>query len=139
VAHIPAGIAWHPSPSQTPGTVQLVTGSADKTARLFSGEGKQLGSLQVTFPLQFMVDDIKLQCCQVVYTGRACPEGSPLLRDLVHVLFCLDKQPRSTAIDCTKHMTADPLFSTRQQQVVSVYTWCHALHAYKSAVDHATL
>ncbi|KAA6428271.1 MAG: U4 U6 small nuclear ribonucleo PRP4 -like [Trebouxia sp. A1-2] len=29
-----------------PGTVQLVTGSADKTARLFSGEGKQLGSLQ---------------------------------------------------------------------------------------------
>ncbi|KAL0035002.1 hypothetical protein WJX79_005530 [Trebouxia sp. C0005] len=40
------GIAWHPSPSQTPGTVQLVTGSADKTARLFSGEGKQLGSLQ---------------------------------------------------------------------------------------------
>jgi len=47
VPHVPAGIGWHPSPSQTPGTVQLVTGSADKTARLFSGEGKQLGSLQV--------------------------------------------------------------------------------------------
>ena len=56
VLHFSAGIAWHPSPSQTPGTVQLVTGSADKTARLFSGEGKQLGSLQVTSPLQLVVN-----------------------------------------------------------------------------------
>ncbi|KAL3132459.1 hypothetical protein ABBQ32_009012 [Trebouxia sp. C0010 RCD-2024] len=40
------GIAWHPDPAQTPASVQLVTASADKTARLFSGEGKQLGTLQ---------------------------------------------------------------------------------------------
>lgn len=43
-----AGIAWHPDPAQTPASVQLVTASADKTARLFSGEGKQLGTLQVS-------------------------------------------------------------------------------------------
>ena len=42
------GLAWHPHSSQTPGTVQLVTASADKTARLFSREGKQLGTLQVS-------------------------------------------------------------------------------------------
>jgi len=102
VPHFPAGIAWHPSPSQTPGTVQLVTGSADKTARLFSGEGKQLGSLQVMYTLHSMVVDIKLQCCQVVCSKIACPEGNPLLHDLTDVLFCMDKQPCSSAIDCIK-------------------------------------
>lgn len=43
-----AGIAWHPDPAQSSDSVQLVTASADKTARFFSGEGKQLGTLQVS-------------------------------------------------------------------------------------------
>lgn len=43
-----AGIAWHPNPAQSSESVQLVTASADKTARFFSGEGKQLGTLEVS-------------------------------------------------------------------------------------------
>lgn len=65
----------------------------------------------------------KLLCCQVGH-------------EAIHVLLCMDKQPCTTAIDCTKHMTASILLSARQQQVVSVYI-CHALHAYLSAVDLA--
>ena len=49
---LPAGVAWHPRPSQTSDTVQLVTASADKTARVFSGEGKQLGSLKVSLQIR---------------------------------------------------------------------------------------
>ena len=43
-----AGIAWHPDPAQSSDSVQLVTASADKTACFLSGEGKQLGTLEVS-------------------------------------------------------------------------------------------
>ena len=57
-----AGIAWHPDPAQTPASVQLVTASADKTARIFSGEGKQLGTLQVSslFQPTFCMPNVSL-------------------------------------------------------------------------------
>lgn len=41
-----AGVAWHPKPG-SPDTVHIVTASADKTARLFSREGKELSVLEV--------------------------------------------------------------------------------------------
>ena len=52
-----AGIAWHPDPAQSSESIQLVTASADKTARFFSGEGKQLGTLQVSklYPLNTVI------------------------------------------------------------------------------------
>lgn len=117
MASQPISDAWH-SPASDRQCRQ------DSTALLWRGQtvGLPAGDLPSSMDRSWLMTYIKLQCCQVVCLKRACPEGSLLLHDFIDVLLCLDKQPCSSAIDCTKHMTADPLFSAGQQQAVSVYT-----------------
>ncbi len=117
MASQPISDAWH-SPASDRQCRQ------DSTALLWRGQtvGLPAGDLPSSIDRSWLMTYIKLQCCQVVCLKRACPDGSLLLHDFIDVLLCLDKQPCSSAIDCTKHMTADPLFSAGQQQAVSVYT-----------------
>ena len=65
-----AGIAWHPDPAQSSESVQLVTASADKTARFFSGEGKQLGILQVSKPYPLNAIITTGFCCWILKSHK---------------------------------------------------------------------
>ena len=68
-----AGVAWHPNPA-SPDTAHIVTASADKTARLFSREGKELGIFKVgLLPLQVAAQAVQqpqcLPCLQPLLVG----------------------------------------------------------------------
>ena len=82
-----AGIAWHPDPAQSSESVQLVTASADKTARFFSGEGKQLGTLEVSQRCSLFSLNLFIMAISSVSSSSCTCNQSPTRRGLAVALL----------------------------------------------------